>query len=40
MSDLKSSKPCPIKVMDQIPISDNKADEKADETAKTGKVMW
>jgi hypothetical protein len=38
MSDLKSTKPRPIKVTDQIPISDNKADEKAVETPKTGKV--
>ncbi len=38
MSDLKSTQPCPIKVMDQIPISNNKADEKALETAKMGKV--
>jgi hypothetical protein len=34
MSDLKSTQPRPIKVTDQIPISDNKADEKALETAK------
>jgi hypothetical protein len=38
MSDLKSTKPHSIKVTDQIPISDDKADEKAVETAKTGKV--
>jgi hypothetical protein len=38
MSNLKSTQPRPIKVTDQIPISDNKADEKALETAKTGKV--
>jgi hypothetical protein len=38
MSDLKSTKPRPIKVTEQIPISDNKADEKAVETVKTGKV--
>ncbi len=38
MSDFKSTQPRPIKVMDQIPISDNRADEKALEIAKTGKV--
>jgi hypothetical protein len=38
LSDFKSTKPCPIKVMDQIPTSDDKADEKAVEIAKTGKV--
>jgi hypothetical protein len=38
MSDLKSTKPCLIKVTDQIPTSDDKADEKAVEIAKTGKV--
>ncbi len=38
MSDLKSTEPCLIKVTDQIPISDNKADEKAVKTTKTGKV--
>ena len=38
MSDLKSTKPCPIKVTDQIPTSNDKADKKAVEIAKTGKV--
>ncbi len=38
MSNLKSTQLRPIKVTDQIPISDNKADEKALETAKMGKV--
>ncbi len=38
MSDSKSTQPHPIKVTDQIPISDNRADEKALEIAKTGKV--
>ncbi len=38
MSDLKSTKPRPIKVTDQIPTSDDKADKKAVEIAKTGKV--
>ncbi len=37
-SDFKSTQPHPIKVKDQIPISNNKADEKALEIAKTGKV--
>jgi hypothetical protein len=38
LSDLKSTQPCPIKVMDQILISSTRADEKALEIAKTGKV--
>jgi hypothetical protein len=38
MYDLNSTKPCPIKVTDQIRISDNKANEKAVETAKTSKL--
>jgi hypothetical protein len=38
LSDLKSTKPLPIKVTDQIPTSDDKADKKAVEIAKTGKV--
>ncbi len=38
MSDFKSTQPRLIKVTDQIPISDNRADEKALEIAKTGKV--
>jgi hypothetical protein len=38
LSDLKSTKHCPIKVMDQIPTSNNRADEKTAEIAKTGKV--
>jgi hypothetical protein len=38
LSDFKSTQPRPIKVTDQIPISDNRADEKAHEIAKTGKV--
>ncbi len=38
MSDLKSTKPHPIKVMDQILTSNDRADEKAVEIAKTGKV--
>jgi hypothetical protein len=38
LSNLKSTQPCLIKVTDQIPISDNKADKKALQTAKTGKV--
>jgi hypothetical protein len=37
LSDCKSTQPRPIKVMDQIPIS-TRADEKAIEIAKTGKV--
>jgi hypothetical protein len=39
MSDLESTEPRPIKVTDQTPISDNKTDEKAVETAKTGNVI-
>jgi hypothetical protein len=38
LSDLKSAKPHLIKVMDQIPTSDDRADKQADEIAKTGKV--
>jgi hypothetical protein len=38
MSDLKSTKPRPIKVTDQISTSNDKADKKAVEIAKTGKV--
>jgi hypothetical protein len=38
MSDLKSTKSHPIKVMDQIPFKDGKANEKAVEIAKTGKM--
>jgi hypothetical protein len=38
LSDCKSTQPHPIKVTDQIPFSDNRADEKAIEIAKTGKV--
>ncbi len=38
MSDLKSTKPRPIKVTDQIPTSNDRADKKAVEIAKTGKV--
>jgi hypothetical protein len=38
LSDFKSTQPRPIKVMDQIPISSNRADEKTLEIAKTGKV--
>jgi hypothetical protein len=38
LSDYKSTQPCPIKVMDQILHSNNRADEKALEIAKTGKV--
>ncbi len=38
MSDFKSTQPCPIKVTDQIPLSNNWADEKALKIAKTGKV--
>jgi hypothetical protein len=38
LSDLKSTKPRPIKVTDQIPASNDKADKKAVETAMTGKV--
>jgi hypothetical protein len=35
MSDLESVQPCPIQVMDPVP---NRAEEKAIENAKTGKV--
>ncbi len=38
LSDFKSTQPCPIEVMDQIVHSNNRADEKALEIAKTGKV--
>ncbi len=38
LSDFKSTQPRPVKVTDQIPNSDNRADEKALEIAKTGKV--
>jgi hypothetical protein len=38
LSDFKSIQPSPIKVTDQILISNNRADEKALEIAKTGKV--
>jgi hypothetical protein len=38
LSDLKSIKPHPIKVTDQIPNSNDKANKKADKIAKTGKV--
>ncbi len=38
MSDFKSIQPRPNKVTDQIPNNDNRADEKALEIAKTGKV--
>jgi hypothetical protein len=37
MSDLHSIQPCPIKVVDPVPIN-VRADEKALENAKTGKV--
>ncbi len=37
LSDLQSTQPCPIKVMDQIAVS-TRADEKALEIAKMGKV--
>jgi hypothetical protein len=37
LSDLQSTQPCPIKVMDPVPIS-TRADKKALENAKTGKV--
>jgi hypothetical protein len=36
--DSKSTQPRPIKVTDQVPISDNRADEKALDIAKTSKV--
>jgi hypothetical protein len=38
LSDSKSTQPHPIKVTDQNLISDNRADEKALEIAKAGKV--
>ncbi len=38
MSEFKSTQPRPIKVTDQIPISNDKADEKALEIANTGKM--
>jgi hypothetical protein len=38
LSNFKSTQPRPVKVTDQIPISNNRADEKALEIAKTGKV--
>jgi hypothetical protein len=38
LSDSKFTQPRPIKVMDQNPISDNRADEKALKIAKMGKV--
>jgi hypothetical protein len=38
LSDFKSTQPRPIKVMDQILNSNNRAGEKALEIAKTGKV--
>jgi hypothetical protein len=38
LSDLKSTKPHPIEVTDQIPTSNDRADKKAVEIAKTGKV--
>jgi hypothetical protein len=38
LSDFKSTQPRPIKAMDQIAISDNRADEKALEIAKKSKV--
>jgi hypothetical protein len=37
-SDLQSTQPCPIKVMDTVSNS-NRADVKALENAKTGKVI-
>jgi hypothetical protein len=37
MSDLQSTQPCPIKVMDSVSNSE-RADAKALENAKTGKV--
>jgi hypothetical protein len=37
-SDSKSTHSRPIKVTDQIPNSDNRADEKALKVARTGKV--
>ncbi len=38
LSDSKSTQPHPIKVIDLNPISDNRADKKALEITKTGKV--
>jgi hypothetical protein len=38
LSDSRSTQPRPIKVTDQIPISNNRAGENALEIAKTGKV--
>jgi hypothetical protein len=38
LSYLKSTKPRPIKVTDQIPTSNDSTDKKAVEIAKTGKV--
>jgi hypothetical protein len=38
LSDFKSTQPRPIKVMDQILICSNRADEKALEIAKMSKV--
>jgi hypothetical protein len=38
LSDFKTTQPRPIKVMDQIPNSDNRANEKALKIAKRGKV--
>jgi hypothetical protein len=38
LSDIKSTKPHPIQVTDQIPTSNDRADKKAVETAMTGKV--
>ncbi len=38
LSDFKTTQPRPIKVTDQILHSYNRADEKAREIAKTGKV--
>jgi hypothetical protein len=37
LSDLLSTQPCPIEVMDPVPIS-SRADKKALENAKTAKV--
>jgi hypothetical protein len=38
LSDLKSTEPRPIEVKDQTPTSNDKADKKTVEIAKTGKV--
>jgi hypothetical protein len=38
LSDFKSTQPRPVKVTDQIPISSDRADEKALEIAKMSKV--